>query len=69
MAKKLLVLSLIPSETGAAAPQLRFQVLDPANHDIMMTVTASEQDANRGQEGLLRPGAQAPLWAEFRDAS
>jgi hypothetical protein len=64
----LLVLSLIPTETGTPAPQHRFQVLDPANHDLMMTVTASEQDANRVLEGLSRPGAQAPLWAEFRDA-
>lgn len=68
MAKKLLVLSLVPTETGTAAPQHRFQVLDPANHDIVMTVTASEHDANRVQTWLLRPGAQAPLWAEFRDA-
>jgi hypothetical protein len=68
VAKRLLVLSLIPTESGTAALQHRFQVLDPANHDIMMTVTVSEQDANRVNEGLLRPGAEAPLWAEFRDA-
>jgi hypothetical protein len=34
----------------------------------MMTVTASERDANRIDEGMMRPGARAPLWAEFRDA-
>jgi hypothetical protein len=68
VAKRLLVLSLITTEAGAAAPQHRFQVLDPTNHDLVMTVTASEQDANRVQERLLRQRPQAPVWAEFRDA-
>ena len=67
MAKKLLVLSLIPTE-AAAAGQHRFRVLDPANGDMMMTVMASERDANRIDEGMIRPGARGPFWAEFRDA-
>jgi hypothetical protein len=67
VATKLLVLSVIPTEPGTAAGQHLFRVLDPTNHDIMMTVMASERDANRIKEGMLRRGARAPLWVEFRD--
>ena len=61
-------MGLIATEPGTAATDHRFRVIDPANRDIVMTVSASERDTNRIEGEMVRPGARTPLWAEFRDA-
>jgi hypothetical protein len=73
VATRLLVLHVVSSETDTEGIQHRFRVIDPSDHDVVMTVMASERDAVRINEGMvsrgamLTRGAQTSFWAEFTD--